>query len=307
MDVTGLSGAATPASSEHRPMSTAHRPALAVLLVAAFALAAVACAKEEPKTTTGGEGYVVELASEIGPHAFTPPVDTPAAAQDPSLPSCDKQDFIKELQSRPDAIKEWAKVLQIPESSVPAYVNTLQPATLAADLKVTNHGLKDGRAYPRASILTSGTAVLVDPTYGAKHDVEGPAATYVPTSTTSSSLATTTSLQTQGTAYPSTAYPVTRCKCGNPLLPPPPPGTPPPVNGTFPPGTYTPGSQPSGSTQPTAPGTTGRSTQSTSSSASSTSSSIRQSSSSSSPSSSSPPSSKVVTSSSQPVSPQGTR
>jgi len=217
---------------------SAARSVLALVVVAVFGVASVACAKEDPQSATGSnDGFVVELASEIGPHAFTPPVDVPNATG--SQPSCDKQAFIRDLQGRPDALREWAKVLNMPESAVPAYVNGLETAVLAADLKVTNHGLKDGKAYPRASILTSGTAVLVDT--NAKFPMQGATPTY------KAPLTTTT------TASGVAAYPVTRCKCGNPLLPPPPPGSPTPSNGTFPPGTHSTGS----TTHSTSPGTTG--------------------------------------------------
>jgi hypothetical protein len=125
---------------------------------------------------------------------------------------------------------------------VPAYISGLKSAVLTADTKVTNHGLKDGHAYPRQSVLTAGTAVLVD-TGGATAP-----------STTSSSAPPATA--------PGGGIIVTRCKCGNPLLPPGDPKAPEEPTATEPPATAAPGSVSPGSTPGTAakPSTSSRPT-----------------------------------------------
>jgi len=197
------------------------------VLAAATALlwGLAACSKTEvSERPTGADaleasseypGFVVEPAQEIGPHAFTAPV-----TDDVSI--CDKAKLLAELQSRPDAFREWARVLSLQEDEVGGYIASLTPRILDVDTPVTNHGLADGVAYPRLSVLTAGTAVLVDE--------RGPSVFYPPpevppevppqnppeeSSTTASTTTTTT------TSPPATPPPVTRCKCGNPLLPPP--------------------------------------------------------------------------------------
>lgn len=219
----------------------------------------VACSKQETATSSGGTetpDFQLESYNEIGPNAFTAPVDTPPPSNAPqasSAPVCDKKEFVKDLQSRPDAIREWAKVLKIPESQVPAYVDTLQTATLSADFKVTNHGLKDGQAYPRNSTLSAGTAVLVDPNFGARTNLAEETPPQYQNPPTGGSSTTTAKSSTTATA--SYGYPVTRCKCGNPLLPPLRTGGPPKSGGTSAPNTT-----PRGTTPGTNPGTTGRPT-----------------------------------------------
>lgn len=166
------------------------------------------------------EGLVFEPAANVGPDAFTPPVDT----DDDQV--CDKERFVEELQARPDALREWSRVLGMAEDQVPAYVDTLQPIVLTSDTPVTNHGLRNGQAYARPSLLQKGTAVLVDPTF--------PGLIPLPTTTTTPGLQTVPTTTTTTTAQPTTTTttadttttlveggtPVTRCKCGNPLLPP---------------------------------------------------------------------------------------
>lgn len=162
--------------------ATAAAAVVVALLATAYILRGRSCttAASSPSVPPG---YVFEPSGEVGPHAFTSPVDT----NDSRV--CDKQALLAKLQARPEAYREWARVLGVPEADVSAYVASLRASVLQSDLPVTNHGLKDGHAYPRSSVLGKGTAVLVDPVgwHGA------PAGT-----------------------------PVTRCKCGNPLLPPPP-------------------------------------------------------------------------------------
>src|SRR5512143_1096305 len=99
----------------------------AFVLVAILALTILGCRKEEANTAgTNDTGFTVEPASEIGPDAFTAPFTADATI-------CDKAAFLADLQSRPDALREWAKVLGMTVDAVPAYVATLQPMVLASD------------------------------------------------------------------------------------------------------------------------------------------------------------------------------
>lgn len=163
------------------------------------------------------EGLVFEPAANVGPGAFTPPVDT---ADDRV---CDKERLVRELQARPDALREWARVLGVSEADVPAYVDSLQPIVLTTDTPVTNHGLRNGQAYARQSLLQKGTAVLGDVSFpGLTTPLTPLPTTTTPATTTTTGATTTTTLPdaTTTTTAPGAPTPVTRCKCGNPLLPP---------------------------------------------------------------------------------------
>lgn len=182
----------------------------------AFTLLATSCGNDTEEEAAGEDvvqesDFVVEAPTDPGQGAFTAPVDiapaddplfgfrrqddgggTVAPGQDPTQAppvqapgGCDKEAFKAELANRPEAKKEWAATLEVPEDQVDPYIDGLEPQILATDMKVTNHGLsEDGKAFPILSTLEGGTAVLVD-----KND-SGKTAN----------------------------QPVTRCKCGNPLL-----------------------------------------------------------------------------------------
>jgi hypothetical protein len=157
----------------------------------------------------------IEPADKVGPDAFTAPTDIAEGG------TCDKAALLAELQSRPDALREWATVLGVQESEVAGYIDTLQPRILDTDTDVTNHGLHDGQAYARQSRLVAGTAVLVDPNFtepvtaGTPNPADLDTTTSMPTTTGAPTTSTPST-----TGPPSTEQPVTRCKCGNPLLPP---------------------------------------------------------------------------------------
>jgi hypothetical protein len=184
----------------------------AAAIFAVVALTAVSCGRDDFEKTS--EGFNIEPPSEIGPHAFTASIvaeDTKKNAMGAGVPDggeiaqagqaglCDTDKFVKELQARPEAYREWGRVLGVPQSEIPAFVKSLGSDVLKSDTKVTNHGLKNGKAYGRASVLPAGTAVLVDRSGGRRG------------ATTTSPPATA----------PNGGVIVTRCKCGNPLLPPP--------------------------------------------------------------------------------------
>jgi hypothetical protein len=242
----------------------------AIGILAVTALAASACSGDDEFEKTS-DGFNIEPASEVGPHAFTPSIATEDVESAMGAPpdggelaaaggaACDTDRFVKELQDRPDAYREWARILGIPTDDVPSYIASLETAILPTDTKVTNHGLRDGRAYPRQSVLTAGTAVLVEPDGNA-----------LAASTTSSSAPPGT--------VPGVGTIVTRCKCGNPLLPAgdpemtdeETPGTDPPGTGTSVPGTVPPATQRPGTTSPTTATTATSTTSSTTTTATST-------------------------------------
>ncbi|MCC7075959.1 MAG: hypothetical protein IT198_02435 [Acidimicrobiia bacterium] len=148
----------------------------------------------------------VEPADSIGPDAFTPPVTADTAQ------ICDRERFLRYLDERPDARREWVRVLDVDADTLEEYVMSLEPTVLPQDTLVTNHGLSGGKAYARLSLLEQGTAVLVEPV----DPVQGapPPGEPNPPDTVTTAATTTT-----GPTQPPNV--VTRCKCGNPLLPPP--------------------------------------------------------------------------------------
>jgi hypothetical protein len=199
-------------------MSSTPRHRAVATLVALLALVAWSSACGDDNTgdyAATADGFVIEPADEVGPDAFTAPTDTGEGG------TCDKAALLTELESRPDALREWAAVLGVQESEVATYIDTLQPRILEADTDVTNHGLHDGQAYARQSRLVAGTAVLVDPNFTEPVTAGTPDPAGLDTTT---SMPTTTGAPTTSapstTGPPPTEQPVTRCKCGNPLLPP---------------------------------------------------------------------------------------
>ncbi|MCZ7530224.1 MAG: hypothetical protein M5U31_07665 [Acidimicrobiia bacterium] len=211
-------------------MASPRQQAMAGFIVGAVGIVAAAGMGVALVTDSGSDGdgayqateagFIEEPSGEIGPDAFTPPVDT----DDDQV--CDKDKFVEELQNRPEAMRAWAAVLDIPEESVPEYVETLEPKVLENDTMVTNHGLHDGVAYARPSMLEKGTAVLMSgpPPQDLNGEPNEPSTevTEPPTEVTEP--------PTEATAPSTTGVepetPVTRCKCGNPLLPPYYPSTP---------------------------------------------------------------------------------
>ncbi|MGQ0804175.1 MAG: DUF6777 domain-containing protein [Actinomycetota bacterium] len=182
--------------------------AIGVVGILAAATMAVALVSDDGDDGDGleatPEGFVIEPVSSVGPDAFTPPVIT----GDERI--CDKDKLLRELQGRPEALRAWAGVLGLSEDQVPAFIDTLAPKKLERDTMVTNHGLHNGVAYARPSLLPQGTEVLV---------TNGLIPTDGTTTTSTTRTPTTTTILPPDT-------PVTRCRCGNPLLPPYGDGTP---------------------------------------------------------------------------------
>ncbi|GAA3888207.1 hypothetical protein GCM10023084_45940 [Streptomyces lacrimifluminis] len=75
--------------------------------------------------------------------------------------------------------EEWARVVDIPRSGIPAYLDRLTPVLLRHDTLVRNHDYKKEKAVPYDALLQAGIAVLVD----------------------------------------EAGVPVVKCSCGNPLKP----------------------------------------------------------------------------------------
>ncbi|MER5935203.1 DUF6777 domain-containing protein [Streptomyces sp. NPDC002054] len=98
------------------------------------------------------------------------------------LGSCDVEQQIRSLTAEKSKGKAlaFAQATGIEPNGIPDYLRGLTPVVLRADVRVTNHGFRDGRANGFQSVLQAGTAVLVD-RYG---------------------------------------MPRVRCACGNPLQPP---------------------------------------------------------------------------------------
>ncbi len=106
--------------------------------------------------------------------------------------SCDPQQIVDFLAANPDKSAAWVAALdadpsvafadgrRLTVSTVPEYMATLTPLVLRSDIRVTNHGFKNGKQTVLQSVLQKGTAVLVDPL----------------------------------------GVPRVKCYCGNPLLPP---------------------------------------------------------------------------------------
>lgn len=138
-------------------------------------------------TTTASAGE----AQPVAVVAF--PGDTPAlygGSKDKQV--ADKEAQLEFLAENPDKASAFCEALNgdptlrwsggstVQTDQLPAYFDELTPMLLTRDIRVTNHGYRDGHPTPRQSVLQAGQLVLVD-SYG---------------------------------------VPRVRCECGNPLIPP---------------------------------------------------------------------------------------
>src|SRR5919202_6667336 len=124
--------------------------------------------------TAEASGVTFLAAAEVGPNASTAPADIKGSTTvkgsglfggTGSDFVCDRELLIRLLKERPQRLREWARVEGITPrtpAAVAKYIRSLRPATLVRDTRVTNHGFKDGHAYPFQAVLAAGTAVLVD-------------------------------------------------------------------------------------------------------------------------------------------------
>jgi actin-like ATPase involved in cell morphogenesis len=79
------------------------------------------------------------------------------------LTQCNKKMLARFLSMNAASRRAWLQVLGVQERDFEKYIDSLRPASIAVDTRVTNHGFKNGKAFPLQSILAKGTAVLVDP------------------------------------------------------------------------------------------------------------------------------------------------
>jgi hypothetical protein len=131
---------------------------------------------DSPGTSTFTPSIAAAPAAKQAPTATTTPAPsasglTKAAGGAPGLyggqrdvPSCNAAALISYLEANPDRARPWAAALGINAADVRAYVNTLTPALLRVDTRITDYGFANGKAVPRQSILQAGTAVLLDRT-----------------------------------------------------------------------------------------------------------------------------------------------
>lgn len=113
-----------------------------------------------------------EKPTTAGDHPFTAPAvaSAPKSAFSNKQPFggsgdikvCDREKLIAFLNSHPAQKKAWLDILGIAPQDFERYVRSLTPVILQHDVRVTNHGFKDGKAYELQSVLAAGTAVLAD-------------------------------------------------------------------------------------------------------------------------------------------------
>ncbi|MGQ0680302.1 MAG: DUF6777 domain-containing protein [Actinomycetota bacterium] len=133
---------------------------------------------------------VLQGADVAGTNVFTPTVAAPAepstAATTPppssgglttaqgsseglfagtrNVPSCNAPQLIAHLQSDQAKAAAWAAAFGLNPAGIKAFVDGLTPVLLRVDTRVTDFGLRDGRAVARQVVLQSGTAVFIERT-----------------------------------------------------------------------------------------------------------------------------------------------
>jgi len=75
---------------------------------------------------------------------------------------CDRGQLTGFLESNPEKAAAWAEVHGLDVADIPGFIDGLTDVVLRRDLRVTNHGFRDGRANGFNAVLEAGTAVLVD-------------------------------------------------------------------------------------------------------------------------------------------------
>jgi hypothetical protein len=131
---------------------------------------------DQPGTQTFTPSIAAAPPSTKAPTATTTPTPSQGGLQktngnSPGLyggqrdvPSCNAAALVSYLQANPGRAAPWAAALTIAPTDIKAYVDTLTPALLRVDTRVTDFGFADGKAVPRQTILQAGTAVLLDRT-----------------------------------------------------------------------------------------------------------------------------------------------
>jgi hypothetical protein len=128
-------------------------------------------------------------ANAIGPDAFSPsfatgqlPADYAFEFQSGQLPAsseslyiqprgtyggpgsnvCDVEGMKAFFRAHPDRAAAWARIQGIEFAQIDSFLDSLQPAFLAQNVKLTMYGFKNGQEYGYEAIIKAGTAVLVD-------------------------------------------------------------------------------------------------------------------------------------------------
>ena len=160
------------------------------LLVSGLGLAVSGFRGRSPATAAAGEIFLTP-ADSPGPNTFTPSVAAPpppvtvaeavtapqpssgglirAAGGAPGLyggvrdaPSCATERLVAALSSDVSRARPWAGVFGLGPGDIAAFVGSLTPVVTRVDTRVTDFGLRAGRAVASPAILQAGTAVLVD-------------------------------------------------------------------------------------------------------------------------------------------------
>ncbi|MFI1281103.1 DUF6777 domain-containing protein [Streptomyces sp. NPDC020858] len=180
----------TPSLPTPRQASRRHGPAGAALFALLGLFAAACGGSDEPKGAPGSESQEVHLqpVAAAGRDPFTassataesapvqPPLPNPTGqgirtvnAATPGLyggtqrlGSCDVEQQVRFLTADNAKARAFAQASDIEQATLPDYLRGLTPVVLRADIRVTNHGFRDGRADSFQSVLQAGTAVLVD-------------------------------------------------------------------------------------------------------------------------------------------------
>ncbi|MFE1958666.1 DUF6777 domain-containing protein [Streptomyces sp. NPDC059479] len=76
--------------------------------------------------------------------------------------SCDVERQVQLLTEDEAKAGAFAQGARVGQESVPEFLRGLTPVFLRADIRMTNHGFRDGAAAEFQSVLQAGTAVLVD-------------------------------------------------------------------------------------------------------------------------------------------------
>jgi hypothetical protein len=169
---------------------------LRTLVILAVIAAIVGGAVGLSTSFLGGNDNVAEAASlyiapanAIGPDAFSPSFATgqlpaeytfefqsgqiPASSESlyiqprgtyggPGSNVCDIEGMKEFFRSHPDRAAAWARIQGIDFADIDAFLDGLQPAFLAQNVKLTMYGFKNGQEYGYEAIIKAGTAVLVD-------------------------------------------------------------------------------------------------------------------------------------------------
>jgi len=131
----------------------------------------------------------VAPANAIGPDAFSPSFSTgqlpesyvyefesgqiPASSDalyiqprgtygGPGSNVCDIEGMKEFFRNHPNRAAAWARIQEIEFDEIDSFLDGLQPAFLAQNVKLTMYGFKNGQEYGYEAIIKAGTAVLVD-------------------------------------------------------------------------------------------------------------------------------------------------